>query len=146
MTEFCQCFVFFCRGKISDRDCRMPIMLPVDVFERQFPNRAAQSTTDCPVALLCWHCKRVDIYSPHESSPYYDPAMLSKECFLTGDTECLSQLRCEGGNCEFRAPLFVTWSADTTVEEKERALGSWKWGNTGAPDGHSIFWPFRHTK
>ena len=100
----------------------MPIMLPDGAFERQFPNLEVRPNDDCPVALLCWRCKRVDIFSPQQSSPYYDPGWQKKECFLTGDTEFLLPLQCEGGNCEFRVPLFVTWSVGTTVAEKEDRL------------------------
>jgi len=140
MVEPTECFVFLCRGKIHDRDCRMPIMLPADAFERQFPNQAVQPKDDYPVALLCWRCKRVDIYSPLQNSPYYDPGWQKKECFPAGDTEFLLSLQCEGGNCEFRAPLFVTWSTDTTVEEKECAVKTWQGTDLHAPDGHSIHW------
>lgn len=141
MNDLIRCFVFTCRGKIGDEDCRMPIMLPVGAFERQFPNRAAQPNDVFPVALLCWRCKRLDIYTPQQNSPYFDPGWQSKECFPNGDTEFLLPLQCEGGNCEFRAPLFVTWNADTTVEEKERAMKTWKGGHLRAPDGHRIHWP-----
>ncbi len=136
------CFVFFCRGKVRDEDCRMPIMLPDGAFERQFPNLEVRPNDDCPVALLCWRCKRVDIFSPQQSSPYYDPGWQKKECFLTGDTEFLLPLQCEGGNCEFRVPLFVTWSVGTTVAEKEDALRTLQGEHLRAPDGHSIYWPW----
>lgn len=138
-----ECFVFSCRGKIGDRDCQTPIMLPVGAFESQFPNRVAQPTDDCPVALVCWHCKCVRIYSLQIGSPYYDPSWDRKECVPTGDVECLSQLRCEGGMNEFRAPLFVTWIGDTTVEEKLQAVETWNADGLQTADGESIFWPWK---
>lgn len=143
MADPVQCYVFHCRGKIGARDCRMPTMLPVDAFESQFPNRAAQPTDDCPVALVCWHCKCVRIYSPHRNSPYYDPFSGQIECAPTGETECLSQLGCEGGNSEFRAPLFVTWIGDTTAEEKIQAVETWNAAGLRAADGCSIYWPWK---
>jgi hypothetical protein len=138
MSKPIEHFVFFCRGTVHGRDCRMPLTLPVDALKRQFPNLEVQPTDDCPVGLVCLQCKHVNIYSPVQNSPYFDPDAHSKLLSPTGDTECLSQLRCEGGNCEFRAPLFATWSADTTTEEKEKAVRTWKAEGLHAPDGHPI--------
>src|ERR1039458_10657168 len=93
MAEQVQHFVFVCRGKINGENCRTPIMLPDDAFERQFPDRAVRPSDDYPVALLCWRCKRVDIFSPLQNSPYYDPDSHNIECFPTGDTEFLLPLQ-----------------------------------------------------
>jgi hypothetical protein len=51
-------------------------------------------------------------------------------------------LQCVGGNCEFRVPLFITWSADTSVQEKIEASKTWQGEHLRAPDGHSIYWPW----
>jgi hypothetical protein len=118
-------------------------MLPLDDFERLVPGRGGLPTNDRPVILVCILCKHANIYSPLESSPYYDPGWQRIQCFRGGATDRVVTLKCVGENNEFQAPLVVTWIDGMTEGEKIERAEPWIGGHLKCPAGHAIPWPWR---
>jgi len=136
MRKDVSCYEFHCPK------CHGPIMLPLDALERQFPDREDRPNDDFPLALVCVPCKRVDIYSPQQSSPYFDHEMLSKEWSPSGETALGAMLLCGGKGCQFRVALLETWTRGTTLQEKIDARTIWERKHLRCPYGHPIHWPW----
>jgi hypothetical protein len=135
MAERVPCLVFPCRN------CGVPILLPLDDFERLVP-RQPDSPTDTRAAILvCEPCKHAYIYSHLPDSPYFQ-AKARRECFRTGVAESLGTLQCAGIRNEFRVPVIATWIEGTTVEKKQQRISSWRGDDLRCPEGHPIRWPF----
>jgi hypothetical protein len=90
------------------------------------------------VALPCRSCKHVLLLTRDDSrvSGHGRPELHPPE---TVYLEYI--LGCEGSGCKFRAPLYVQWSADTTVEERQAYIESWKWDDLRCPQGHVVLNP-----
>ena len=139
MTESVLCYEFHCKTAW----CPAPIMLPIDTFERIFPYRGMSANDDHSVVLICDPCKHANIYSPDESSLYYDPKM-ERVLWVPGAVpEILLPLECAGANREFRIALVVTWNEGRTVQEKSEIAKTWIGGHLECPNRHPIHWPWR---
>lgn len=135
MPEYVRCLVFPCLN------CGLPILHPLDDFERLVPNQADSPSGDCAVILVCEPCKRANIYSPLQSSPYFR-GMGHRDCFRNGASDRICTLRCEGEANEFQAPLVVTWIGEPTGADKQARSESWTGGHLRCAAGHAIPWPF----
>ena len=131
------CFAFPCK------ECQVPILLPVDIFDRLFPHRGVPANNDLSTALVCDSCKKVDIYSPNKRSQYYDSKVRRVPCFCSGETDVFLLLQCAGEMSEYRVPLVVTWIYGRRAEEKPIIAKSWIGGHMKCPNGHKIQWPWR---
>jgi hypothetical protein len=136
MAEQVSCLAFPCQN------CGVPILLPLDDFERLVPHQGESTNDDRPVILVCEPCKHSNIYSPVPSSPYFH-GMMSTTCFRNGVTGVLYSPKCEGELSEFQAPLVITWIGEPSEEDKQRRYATWIGGHLRCSAGHVIPWPWK---
>lgn len=139
MAELVPCIVFPCRK------CGLPIMLPLDDFERLVPSQGEPPDDDRAVILVCEPCKYANIYSPRRNSPYYI-GMERRECLRIGVPDRVYTPQCAGKMNEFQAPLVVTWIGEPTEADKQRRSETWIGGHLRCSAGHAIPWPWRQTE
>lgn len=136
MAESVDCYLFYCRN------CRLPIMLPVDTYAALDQYRWVQPTDEMPVILVCEICKHGNIYSPHRDSRYHDPTDGRILYSHSGAGVLVLPLQCEGENNEFRLPLVETWRDGIREGEKIEIVARWIGGHLECPSQHRIHWPF----
>jgi len=142
MVDSVLCYSFPCKTL----NCPAPIMLPIDTFERLFPDRGVPANDDLSVILVCDPCKTAHIYSPDRRSLYHDPKMRQVSWPRSGETKIELWLKCEEGRHEFRVPLVVTWTEGRTVEEKSEIEKLWHGEHLQCAEGHRILWPWKRTE
>jgi hypothetical protein len=110
------------------------------------PERTLWHTDEAPegnlihtqaVALPCRGCKRVLLLTQGDAR-IGDPVVVPN---LVATVYLDVILGCEGKGCEFRAPVYVQWSAETTEEERKAYIESWKWDGLQCPQGHAVLNP-----
>jgi len=138
MTESVSCYAFRCRN------CGVPILLPLDDFERLVPHLAESSSGDLPLILVCEPCKHANIYSPVPNSPYFH-GIENIKCFRTGASDVVYTPKCAGELNEFQAPLVVTWIGEPTEVDKQERCATWIGGHLRCAAGHVIPWPWHQT-
>ena len=139
MAERVACFAFRCRN------CGLPIMLPLDDFERLVPNRGEPPNDDRALILVCEPCKHANIYSPVQSSPYYLGTERT-ECFRSGASDVVYTQKCAGEWNEFQAPIVATWIDGMSEGEKIERAETWIGGHLRCPAGHAVPWPWRQSE
>jgi len=110
-------------------NCPGTIMLPIDTFERIFPDRGVSANDDLSVILVCDSCKHANIYSSDRRSQYRDPNLRQVSWVHTGETKIELWLKCGGGKNEFQVPVVVTWNEGRLDEEKPQICESWIGGH-----------------
>jgi len=89
------------------------------------------------VALPCRGCKRVLLLTQGDTR-VGGPAIVAPNPLDTLYLDVI--LGCES-DCEFRAPVYAQWYADTTVAERQSDIEAWKWDDLQCPQGHAVLNP-----
>lgn len=113
------------------KNCHKSIALPQRTLLREFEHRDTQPTGIPSVALVCNHCKIVEIYSEAD--------LQESQVGETGlGWVAVQELPCVEGTCQFHPPVFADWSEATRPEKREVHIRTWRWRPMACEAGHDI--------
>lgn|ERR1700731_981905 len=120
------------------RNCGAPILLHAETISQLFEDQDIQPNDSHSLAVPCFRCKHVGIYSPDRNSHYHHSAFRVKSPGQIVETEFLGLLECDGASCKFHAPLFSVMTKSMPDEERLSEIQSWIWDGMLCPNGHLI--------
>lgn len=123
--------VFLCSS------CGKQIEVPLPTLRQPFLNQDSTSTDFLPVAVVCPHCKIVEIQG--QESVYMTVAKDSP-CLLEWHSDDVL-LECDMEDCKALLPLVYGWNDSTTEEERRADIATWRGKRMLCPQGHSICLP-----
>src|SRR5947209_9276795 len=77
------------------KNCKGPIVLHAETLGRPFEPQGIQTNSFHSLAVPCFLCKRVEIYSPDRSSPHHDKTLRVVSPAHVAETEFLGLLECD---------------------------------------------------
>jgi len=117
------------------RNCGKPIALHAENTWQRFVAQGIPDTGPHSLAIACFHCSHVEIYSLDPHSPLSSSLrVVSRSPAI--ETECLGWLECEAAEHKFPAALFSVTTPAMSSEEKQTEIQSWNWDSLLCPSGH----------